>query len=112
MTKFNEKSKFLPYGWFITRILEDFNVNFEGFESFSMDGPRNKITIKNVDARMGVIYNAESKAYVYIGEDVENEGNQEVDGNEEVPFPQAQNVQGPSNQEIMDYMTQQFATLN
>src|ERR1044072_2474489 len=94
MLKFNEKSKFLPYAWFITRIFEDFDVNFEGYESYSMDSASNKITIKNVDVGMGLIYNPETKTIVHIGEDVVgNEGNdQDVEGDEDGPPQQDPNA--------------------
>src|SRR4051812_2070693 len=113
MSKFNHKSKFLPYAWFITRILEHFEIDFDGYEVCLMNSNSNKITIKNVDARMGVLYNPATKTITYIGEDVvENEGNeQEVEGGEEDARP-AHDSNGPSNQELYDFMTSQFANLN
>ena len=113
MLRVDAKSKFLPYAYFVTLIMEEFGVDFAGFEKVNMDPNLNKISIKNVDSRMGVHYNPETKTITYIGEDVVgDEGNdQEVEGGEAVP-PSPTTTSGPSNQELMDYMSQQFASMN
>ena len=69
--------------------MEEFGVDFVGFEKVNMDPNLHKISIKNVDSRMGVHYNLETKTITYIGEDVVgDEGNdQEVEGGEVVPPP-------------------------
>ena len=103
MMRVDEKSKFLPYAYFLTLIMEEFGVDFAGFEKVNMDPNLNKISIKNVDSRMGVHFNPETKTITYIGEDVVgNEDNdQEVEGGEAVPPPPTA-PSGPSNQELID----------
>ena len=78
-----------------------------------MDPNLHKISIKNVDSRMGVHYNPETKTITYIGEDVVgNEGSdQEVEGGEVVPPPPT-TPSGPRNQDLMDFMSQQFSSIN
>lgn len=106
------KSKFLPYAWFITRIMEHVKIVFDGFQYGLMDTNAHKITIKNINKMMGVFYNPETKAISYISGDlVENEDNEHgVEGGEYVHPPPIQN--GPSNQAMYDLMTTQFSNLN
>ena len=62
---------------------------------------------------MGVHFNPETKTITYIGEDVvgNKDNDQEVEGGEAVPPPPT-SPSGPSNQELMDYMSQQFPFMN
>ena len=51
-----------------------------------MDPITNRISIKNVDSRMGVHFNAEAKTITYIREDVVgDEGNNADEEDNEVP---------------------------
>ncbi|KAI5397598.1 hypothetical protein KIW84_063421 [Lathyrus oleraceus] len=103
------KLKSLSYAWFITRIMEHFKVYFDDIEYSLMDTRSHKISIKNMDKRMGYWYNSETKTVIFIGGN--NEGNeenpQEGDGGENVPPPN-----GPSNKALLNFMTTQFANLN
>lgn len=47
------KLKSLPYAWFITHIMEHFNVDFNDVEYSIMDTRIHKISIKIVEKRMG-----------------------------------------------------------
>ncbi|KAI5443445.1 hypothetical protein KIW84_012186 [Lathyrus oleraceus] len=103
------KFKSLPYAWFITRIMEYFNVDFSDVEYCLMDTRSHKISIKNVDKRMGYRYNPETKSVMFIGGN--NEENEEIpqegNGGEDIPPPS-----GLSNQYLFKFMTSQFANLN
>ncbi|KAI5446366.1 hypothetical protein KIW84_014267 [Lathyrus oleraceus] len=103
------KLKSLQYSWFITRIIEHFNVDFDDVEYSLMDTMSHKIYIKNMDKRMGYRYNSKTKMVTFIGGN--NKGNeenaQEGDGGEDVPPPN-----GPSNQALFDFMTTRFSNLN
>ncbi|KAI5428538.1 hypothetical protein KIW84_033502 [Lathyrus oleraceus] len=74
-----------------------------------MDTISHKISIKNVDKRMGYWYNPETKSVMFIGGN--NEENEEIpqegNGGEDVPPPS-----GFSNQYLFNFMTTQFANLN
>ncbi|KAI5444334.1 hypothetical protein KIW84_012822 [Lathyrus oleraceus] len=61
------KLKYLSYAWFITRIMEYFNVDFSDVEYCLMDTKSHKISIKNVDKRMGYRHNLETKSVMFIG---------------------------------------------
>ena len=93
--------------------MEEFGIDFFGFERVDMDPNGHKISIKNVDSRMGVHYNSETKTITYIGEDmVGDEGNnQEEEGGDAAPPPPTAPF-GPSNQDVIDFMTQQFSSIN
>ena len=111
MLKVAARATFLPYAYFITRIMAAFDIDFTGFERIEMDPISTRISIKNVDSRMGVHFNAEAKTITYIGEDVVgDEGHNADEEDHEVPPPAA--ASGPTNQDVMDFMTQQFASLN
>ncbi|KAI5415910.1 hypothetical protein KIW84_041084 [Lathyrus oleraceus] len=69
------KLKFLPYDWFITRIMEQFNIDFDDVEYSIMDTKCHKISIKNVDKRTGYQYNPEAKTVTFVGGN--NEGNED-----------------------------------
>ncbi|KAI5416177.1 hypothetical protein KIW84_041285 [Lathyrus oleraceus] len=79
-----------------------------------MDTRSHKISIKNVDKRMGYRYNPETKSTMFIGGN--NEENvaipQEGNGGEDVPPPNAPPPSGLSNQDLFNSMTSQFANLN
>ncbi|KAI5417299.1 hypothetical protein KIW84_042057 [Lathyrus oleraceus] len=109
MMTYTNKLKYLPYVWFITHIMEYFNVDFDDVEYCLMDTRSHKISIKNVDKRMGYRYNPETKSVMFIGGN--NEENekipQEGDGGEDVPPPS-----GLSNQDLFDFMTTQFSNLH
>ena len=85
MLRFDAKSNFLPYDYFISLTLEYYGIDFDGFEG--MDVNLHKISINNVVSRMGVHCNPKTKTISYIGEDVVgDEGNdQEDEGGEVVP---------------------------
>ncbi|KAI5396766.1 hypothetical protein KIW84_062843 [Lathyrus oleraceus] len=108
------KLKSLPYAWFITRIMEYFNVDFDDVEYCLIDTRSHKISIKNVDNRMGCQYNPEKKLVMFIGgNNEENEETpQEGDGGEDVPPPNVPPPSVPSNQYLFDFMTTLFANLN
>ena len=113
MLRFDAKSKFLPYAYFITLIMEEFGIDFASFERVDMDPNGHKISIKNVDSRMGVHYNSETKIITYIGEDmVGDEGNNQEEEGGDVAPPLPTAPSGPSNQDVIDFMTQQFASIN
>ena len=103
------KLKSFPYAWFITRIMEYFNLDFNDVDYFLIDTRSHKISIKNVDKRMGYRYNPETKSVMFIGGN--NEENEEIpqegNGGEDVPPPS-----GLSNQDLFNFMTSQFANLN
>ncbi|KAI5441404.1 hypothetical protein KIW84_010755 [Lathyrus oleraceus] len=103
------KFKSLPYAWFITHIMEYFNVNFIDVEYCLMDTRSNKISIKNVEKRIGYRYNPETKSVMFIGGNIEE--NEEIpkvgNGGEDVPPPS-----GLCNQDLFNFMTSKFANLN
>lgn len=70
MGTFDHKSKYLPYAWLITRILDHYETNFSGYECLMMDNVHHRISIRNVDKRMGVLFDKESLTIKYIDEDV------------------------------------------
>lgn len=103
----NNKFKSLPYAWFITRIMEYFNVDFSDVEFCLMDTRSHKISIKNMDKRMGYRYNSETKSVMFIGGN--NEENkaipQEENVGEDVPPQNAPPPSGLSNQDLFNFMT-------
>lgn len=114
MMTHTNKLKFLPYAWFITCIMEYFNVDFSDVEYCLMDIRSHKISIKNVDKRMGYRYNSETKAVMFIGGN--NEENEEIpqegNGGEDVPPPNVPPPSGLSNRDLFNFMTTQFVNLN
>ncbi|KAI5396686.1 hypothetical protein KIW84_062777 [Lathyrus oleraceus] len=108
------KLKSLPYAWFITCIMEYFNVDFSDVEYCLMDTRSHKISIKNVDKRMGYWYNPETNSVMFIGGN--NEKNEEVpqegNGGEDVPPQNVPPSSGLSNQDLFNFMTSQFSNLN
>ena len=112
MLTHTHKFKFFPYAWVITRIMKHFKVDFNGVEKTLMDTKSHKFSIKTVDKRMGVVYDAASKTVSYIRANNEEAeaGAQDGDDGEDIPLPFAPN--GPSNQDLYAYMTTQFANLN
>lgn len=93
----------LPYAHFLTKIFHHFNINMDNELCFSMDKPSYMISIKQVNRKMGVIFNHRTHEIKYL--DIDDEETQlEVHSNEDInPPSEAQPVQ-PSNQMIMEYL--------
>lgn len=45
MGSFDHKSKYLPYAWIITRILEHYETNLSGYECLKMDSGHHRISV-------------------------------------------------------------------
>lgn len=116
LSTFDRKSKYLPYAWFITRILEHFETNFSAYECFKMDKANHKVSIRNVDKHMDVVFDKESLTIKYLDVDstAETHDNHEDPAEPVIPPPtRAPRSAAPSsrNAAMMEFMTQQFSNL-
>lgn len=103
MMSHDEHVNGLPYAHFLTKIFHHFNINMDNELCFSMDKPSYMISIKQVNWKMGVIFNHRTHEIKYL--DIDDEETQpEVHSDEDInPPSEAQPVQ-PSNQMIMEYL--------
>lgn len=95
-----EKSKGLPYGWFILKIFEYCNINTTSDDYLKMSETENKISFKSNNGKMGVFYNNHIKTIAYVDEEMTQPF--------ALPPPQHQEGVGPKNQMILDLMIQGF----
>lgn len=79
MMSHDEYAEGLPYAHFLTKIFHHFNINMENELCFSMEKPSFMISIKQVNRKMGVIYNHRTHEVKYL------------DNDDEEPQPKAHN---------------------
>ena len=114
MGSFDQKSKYLPYAWIITRILEHYETNVSGYECLEMNTGHRRISVRNVDTRMGVFFNRENMTLRYIDDETAATGNPEDAAAADIPtHPRAPRTAAPTfdHATMMQFMTQQFSTL-
>lgn len=103
MMSHDEYAEGVSYAHFLAKIFRHFNINLESELYFSMEKPSFMISIKQVNMKMGVIYNHRTHEIKYLDnedEEPQPEGHIDDDFN---PPSEAQPDQ-PSNQMIMDYL--------
>lgn len=98
----------LPYAHLLTKIFRHFNINLESELCFSMEKPSFMISIKQINRKMGVIYNPRTHEIKYLDNEDE-EPQQEAKNDDEFNPPTETQPDQPSNQMIMDYL-QGFCT--
>ncbi|KAI5445536.1 hypothetical protein KIW84_013679 [Lathyrus oleraceus] len=103
MMSHDEYAEGLPHAHFLTKIFRHFNINMENELCFSMEKPSFMISIKQVNWKMGVIYNHQTHKVKYLDNDDE-EPQPEVHSDEEFNPPLEAQPDQPSNQMIMEYL--------
>lgn len=114
MSSFDLKSKYLPYAWIITRILEHYETNLLGYECLEMNAGHHRISVRNVDTRMGVIFNRENMTLRYIDDETVAGNPDDTAAAAATPtHPRAPRTAAPTfdHAAMMQYMTQQFSSL-
>jgi hypothetical protein len=108
MMSHDEHAGGLPYAHLLTKIFRHFNVNLENELCFSMEKPSFMISIKQINRKMGVIFNPRTLEIKYL--DIEDEEpQQEANNDDDLNPPKEVQSDQPSNQMIMDYL-QGFCT--
>jgi hypothetical protein len=102
MMSHDEHAEGLPYDHLLTKIFRHFNVNLENELCFSMEKPSFMISIKQINRKMGVIFNPRTNEIKYL--DIEDEEPQEANSDDEFNPPTDAPPAQPSNQMIMDYL--------
>lgn len=77
MMSHDEYAEGLPYAHLLTKIFRHFNINMENELCFSMEKPSFMISIKQVNRKMGVIFNHRTHEIKYL------------DNEDEEPQPEA-----------------------
>ncbi|KAI5408715.1 hypothetical protein KIW84_054519 [Lathyrus oleraceus] len=102
MMSHDEHAEGLPYAHLLTKIFRHFNVNLENELCFSMAKPSFMISIKQINRKMGVIFNPQTNEIKYL--DIKDEEPQEANSDDEFNPPTDAPPAQPSNQMIMDYL--------
>ncbi|KAI5436012.1 hypothetical protein KIW84_022444 [Lathyrus oleraceus] len=108
MMSHDEHVEGLPYAHLLTNIFRHFNVNLENELCFSMEKPSFMIRIKQINRKMGVIFNPRTLKIKYLDNEDE-EPQQEANNDDDLNPPKEVQSDQPSNQMIMDYL-QGFCT--
>lgn len=103
MMSHDEHAEGLPYAHLLTKIFRHFNVNLENELCFSMEKPSFMISIKQINRKMGVIFNPRTLEIKYLDNEDE-EPQQETNNDDEFNPPTEAQLDQPSNQMIMDYL--------
>lgn len=116
MSTVDLKSKYLPYAWIITRILEHYETNLSGYECLEMNTGNHRISVRNVDTRMGVIFDRENLTLRYV--DDENAAGHPDDTTFAAAAAAPTHPRAPrtaaatfDHAAMMQYMTHQFSSL-
>ncbi|KAI5400525.1 hypothetical protein KIW84_065419 [Lathyrus oleraceus] len=102
MMSHDEHAEGLPYAHLLTKNFRHFNVNLENELCFSMAKPSFMIRIKQINRKMGVVFNPQTYKIKYL--DIEDEEPQEANNDDEFNPPINAPPAQPSNQMIMDYL--------
>ncbi|KAI5401653.1 hypothetical protein KIW84_066215 [Lathyrus oleraceus] len=103
MMSHDEHVEGLPYAHLLTKIFRHFNINMENELCFSMENPSFMISIKQINSKMGVIYNPRAHEIKYLDNEDE-EPQQEANSDDEFNPPTKAQPDQPSNQMIMEYL--------
>ncbi|KAI5386737.1 hypothetical protein KIW84_073041 [Lathyrus oleraceus] len=86
MLSHEEHAEGLPYAHFLTNFFRDFNINLENEMCFSMEKPSFVISIKQVNRKMGVIFNQRTHEIKYL-DNADEEPQQEAHSDDEFNPP-------------------------